>query len=189
MINDILVIMALKKEGGENLEKLGARVVYCGLGKVNAAMVLAEEIMKNPPKLIVNLGTAGSSLFKKGELVACHQFIQRDMDVSPLGYKPFETPFDEVPILIEHPKTFHHLKHGICGTGDSFDTSHDGSKGELVDMEGYALAKVAKKHNIPFACAKYISDGADDRADEDWYEGLKSSPERFEQLFVQSFVK
>lgn len=35
-------------------------------------------------------------------------------------------------------------------------------------MEAYALAHVAKQENIPFLCLKYISDGADGGAADDW---------------------
>ena len=38
----------------------------------------------------------------------------------------------------------------------------------VVDMEAYALAVVAMQEDIPFLCLKYISDGADDNAAEDW---------------------
>lgn len=39
---------------------------------------------------------------------------------------------------------------------------------DIADMEAYALAKVCKNYNIPFVCLKFISDGADDRAGQDW---------------------
>lgn len=35
-------------------------------------------------------------------------------------------------------------------------------------MEAYALALIAKKENIPFLCLKYISDGANGDAADDW---------------------
>ncbi|HEY6900292.1 MAG TPA: hypothetical protein VI233_06605 [Puia sp.] len=38
----------------------------------------------------------------------------------------------------------------------------------VVDMEAYALAFIAMKEQIPFLCLKYISDGADGAAADDW---------------------
>lgn len=188
---DILIVMALEKEGGERLEPLGFPVLYCGLGKVNATYALtkalAGERLESNPRLILNLGTAGSSVFAKGQLVACHQFIERDMDVRPLGYELFETPFDSLPIQLDTKPFFEELESGICGTGDHFDVKHDPNNGQLVDMEAYALAKVALQEGIDFACAKYISDGADDSAESDWYDSLHTAPEKFETLVKEHF--
>jgi len=185
---DILIVMALEKEGGSRLEALGFSVLYSGLGKVNATHALTKYLNQSKPKLILNLGTAGSSIFAKGQLVACHQFIERDMDVRPLGYSLFETPFDTLPTVLECPPYFDELQSGLCGTGDHFDTKHNAINGQLVDMEAYALAKVAALEEVPFACVKYISDGADDSAESDWYDSLHSAPEKFETLVVEHFV-
>ena len=182
--DDILVCMALREEGGAALEELGANVLYTGLGKVNAAYRLTKEVNQQKPKLVLNLGTAGSKLFARGELVACNRFIQRDMDVSPLGFKPFSTPFEKSPLVIEHEKIFHHLPHGTCGTGDSFETDHSHERGEVVDMEAYALAKICWLEGIDFACAKYISDGADADASRHWQESLKSTAQLFSEVYI-----
>ena len=60
------------------------------------------------------------------------------------------------------------LPEGICGTGDNFEMGHAATAYNVVDMEAYALAMIAMKENIPFLCLKYISDGADDNAADDW---------------------
>ncbi len=180
---DVLVCMALKEEGGMRLEEIGATVLYTGLGKVNASYRLTKQIQVAKPRLVLNLGTAGSKLFKRGELVACNRFIQRDMDVSPLGYKPFSTPFENSPLVIEHKKLFNELPHGTCGTGDSFETDHAHERGEVVDMEAYALAKVCWFEGIDFACVKYISDGADEDASKHWQESLQTAAQGFVDVY------
>lgn len=185
---NVLVCMALREEGGVHLEEIGANVLYTGLGKVNATYRLTQALATQKPKLVFNLGTAGSKLFKRGELVACNRFIQRDMDVSPLGYKPFATPFEDLPLVIEHEKVLEELPYGTCGTGDSFETDHSHGRGEVVDMEAYALAKVCLLEGIDFACAKYISDGADEDASKHWQESLKSTADLFVELYL-SLIK
>jgi adenosylhomocysteine nucleosidase len=45
---------------------------------------------------------------------------------------------------------------------------HSAASYNVVDMEAYSLAMIAKKENIPFLCLKYISDGADEDAADDW---------------------
>src|SRR5210317_1749182 len=117
----ILIVMALAEEGGFHFENEGTKVVYTGLGKVNASYKLTRAICEFNPDLVINFGTAGSKTFKRGELVAINSFIQRDMDVSPLGYRKGQTPFEDIPEVIEHKVIFKDLPHGICGTGDNFE--------------------------------------------------------------------
>ena len=52
---------------------------------------------------------------------------------------------EEIPGCIELVSYFDQLPKGICGTGDSFETGLPKVSCDLVDMEGYALAKVCKK--------------------------------------------
>jgi adenosylhomocysteine nucleosidase len=72
-------------------------VVFTGIGKVNAAYELTKAIQQQKPSLIINLGTAGSNYFAKGEVICCTRFVQRDMDVRGLGFKLYETPLSGVP--------------------------------------------------------------------------------------------
>lgn len=144
--------------------------LICGIGKVSATYHLLKAIQRKRPALIVNLGSAGSSHFRRGEVVCCTKFIQRDMDVRGLGYERYETPLSGVPPVLEYGLSMQGLHQGVCGTGDNFEMAHTAAAYNVVDMEAYALALVAMKEDIPFLCLKYISDGADDNAADDWTE-------------------
>ena len=144
------------------------REVFTGVGKIKAAYHLLKAIHEKRPGIIINLGTAGSNLFRKGEVVCCTGFIQRDMNAIPLGFDRYETPFSGEPPLLQYGLRLEHLPEAICGTGDSFDTEHHTTDYAVVDMEAFALAYVAQQENIPFLCLKYISDGADGAAAQDW---------------------
>ena len=74
---------------------------------------------------------------------------------------------------------FHDLEDAVCGTGDSFDTAGPALHCDVVDMEGYAMAKVCRLEGMPFGCAKYISDGADHAAATDWRDSLPRAAEAF----------
>jgi adenosylhomocysteine nucleosidase len=104
-------------------------------------------------------------------------FIQRDMDATPLGFAPYQTPFSDQAVKLEYGNKIGAFPIGTCGTGDSFAVDEDFGNGayDVVDMEAYALALICKEQSIPFVCLKYISDGADGRADEDWSEALKTT--------------
>jgi adenosylhomocysteine nucleosidase len=187
-MSEILVVAAMKEEIQGLLEEEGAEVIYVGIGKVNAASVLAREIAlrsANSIRLIVNFGTAGSTKFPTHSLVECDKFVQRDMDLSPLGFKPGVTPFETDPTVIEFEKRLADLPSGICGTGDRFEIETPKVECDVVDMEGYALAKVAFRSNVPFLSVKYITDGSDANAHNDWAANLPRAAQAFRDLYLR----
>lgn len=163
---DVLFCFALASEAAEVFET--KHKLITGIGKVNAAYELTKAIQQKRPALIINLGSAGSSTFGKETIVCCTKFIQRDMDVRGLGYELYETPLSGLSPLLEYGLQMEGVPEGICGTGDNFEMGHTATAYNVVDMEGYALAMIAMKENIPFLCLKYISDGADGNAADDW---------------------
>jgi adenosylhomocysteine nucleosidase len=188
MISDHAVIMALPNESKGLFEAAGIEVHYSGIGKVNAAFKAFETIQKTGCKILINLGTAGSSHFNAHELVEVTTYVQRDMDVSALGFKVGVTPLDdECPAEIELEAFFSHLPKGVCGTGDSFEIGQPKLACNLVDMEGYALAKVCKKLGVRLISVKYITDGANDVAHLDWEENLLLGAQKLLFLYQEIF--
>jgi len=186
----ILIIMALPVESQGIFERAGVPVLFSGLGKVNAAMALTRRLTEyraagQPLPRVVNFGSAGSRHFASGALVSCRRFVQRDMDVSALGFALGHTPFEVVPAELQFPPMFTHLPEGLCGSGDSFETGAAKLHCEVVDMEAYALAKVCYVEVAPFACAKYITDGADHGAARDWESNLRHAAVAFWQLYQE----
>lgn len=183
----LVVAMAMREEDAGVLTGAGVPVLFTGLGKVNAAAALARHLAARrlagaPPGLVVNFGTAGSPRFRTGELVACRRFVQRDIDLTPLGFPRGHTPFDEHGGTLEFDAVFHQLSEAVCGTGDSFETAASGLDCDVVDMEAYALAKVCRHEAVAFACAKFISDGADPDAARDWRANVALAAHRFLDL-------
>ncbi|MEE5319330.1 hypothetical protein V2L48_10585, partial [Streptococcus pneumoniae] len=153
-----------------------------------AAFKAFEVVQNTGCKTLLNLGTAGSSHFDAHALVEVSHFVQRDMDVSPLGFDVGLTPMDQhFPGAIELEPFFDHLPKGICGTGDSFETGQPKVPCQLVDMEGYALAKVCKKLGVRLISVKYITDGANDTAHLDWEENLLLGAQKL--LFLYQMLK
>jgi adenosylhomocysteine nucleosidase len=180
--------MALRAEGAGLFEAASVPVLYTGVGKVNAAIALTRKLVEAcrggaRQPLVVNFGTAGSTNLPPRTLVACRRFVDRDMDVGALGFAPGVTPFDELPPVLEFPPAFPELPEAVCGSGDSFATAHAGIDCDVVDMEAYALAKACKVAGADFACAKYVSDGADARAAEHWQANVAGAAERFVALY------
>ena len=183
-----LVVIALELEGQGLFERADIRVLYTGLGKVNAALSLARKLASLRaqgalPPLVVNFGTAGSRTFATGSVIACREFVQRDMDVTGLGFALGETPFESLPAKLSFPSVFSGVPEGVCGTGDRFETGAAGLACDVIDMEAYALANACLAENVPFASAKFISDGADESAANDWQASLPTAARAFMALY------
>ena len=183
-----LIVCALEVETQGKLENYD--VLYTGVGKVNATFKLTQKFGKFgsyvPYNLVINYGTAGSRKIKKKQLVDCTKFIQRDMDVTGLGFMKGETPFeDNPPITIKSTSKFNPIgRNASCGSGDSFVEDRTNYYGEVVDMEAYALAKVCYLEKIPFVSFKYITDGADEQAHEDWENNLSDGIKEFKEIVL-----
>lgn len=184
----VLIVCALEIETQGQLEDYD--VLYTGVGKVNATLKLTQKFGKFgshiPYDLVINYGTAGSQVQKyvKGDLVDCTQFVQRDMDVSGLGFKPGQTPFEEdVPTILHSNSAFNPIRdYAVCGTGDSFvqeKTVVDVQS--IVDMEAYALAKVCSHYKVPFISFKYITDDANVTAGDDWLDNVPKGIVKFKE--------
>jgi len=182
MRRNILIVSALDVETQGQLEDWKPHnLLITGVGKVNATYELTKRLAVEGSidydariNLVINYGTAGSRKIKKKTLVDCTKFIQRDMDVTGLGFMRGETPFeDKPPITIESTSEFNPIgRKATCGSGDNFVEDRSQYYGEVVDMEAYALAKVCHHYNVPFISFKYITDGADEQAHEDWEANL-----------------
>lgn len=186
LANTPLIVMALEQESQGMLEALGYEVLYCGVGKINAAYTLTRHLQSHHYDYVLNLGSAGSRSFPHDTLVEASGFVQRDMDATALGCLHGQTPFDASPILLESTLRFSYLPAGICASGDSFVNSPPPITCDMVDMEAYALAKVCLLEDISFACVKYITDGADGTAGNDWQENLHRAAHAFAKLLREA---
>jgi adenosylhomocysteine nucleosidase len=167
-MND-LIFIALPNEAP--LLQSCANVIFTGIGKVNAASVVAEAVERYKPARVFNFGTAGGITVTHG-LHQVGSFVQRDMQCFKLGARPGETPFESLGVVLE-------LGAGLtCSTGDNFVTDPDLEiPADLVDMEAYAIAKICLRKGIEFYCYKFVSDSADETAYRDWKE-MASSGQR-----------
>ena len=194
--DNILIVCALEMETQDKLDDWD--VIYTGVGKINATMKLVDRLTDYNyarPELVINYGTAGSRKYEQGDMVDCTRFLQRDMDVTGLGFKIGQTPFEEdIPIIIQSESDFNPIgKNALCGSGDNFMKGlpyawYKNQSGDVVDMEAYALAKVCRSYGIPFISFKYITDGADGDADIDWEKNVSKGIVKFKEKIL-SLVK
>lgn len=159
MLNRI-ILLALSQEAPVLSQR--PDVFITGVGKVNAAMITAQLILRHRPHEIINFGTAGGVTVSSG-LHRCTRFLQRDMDCRALGFAPGQVPFDAHSVI-------QFGSDGLtCGTGDNFvHGSQPAMPVDIVDMEAYAMARVCVEFGVNFQCWKYITDNANEQAATDW---------------------
>jgi len=189
---DILIVSALEVETQGQLEDY--RVLYTGVGKVNATLELTKVLQKAHlhylppmPKLVINYGTAGSRELPIGELVDCTKFTQRDMNVTSLGFMQGQTPFENnAPIVLDYDHVeFNPIgKKMRCGSGDNFVQDNKEIYSDVFDMEAYALAKVCYHYDVPFISFKYITDGADEHSPGDWKDNCSDGISEFKERIL-----
>ena len=184
------VIVALESELSkdyffDNRPDTSWQITYSGVGKVNAAIEASLISMLPSCDRIINYGTAGIVSKKDliGKLVKPDVIVQRDMFAepqAPRGTVPFEKEETAGNIQMN-------TKTGITlGTGDSFIMEHDPwfdtANIDLVDMEGYALAKSTFANHVSFECYKYVSDFADENAAETWQANANNGASAFMEV-------
>lgn len=177
MKKEFLLCVALKEELDSAKLPQNIQVIYTKVGKINATIAVMNEILLHRPKMIINFGSAGVVRGNINGLCLIKDVMQRDMITSPLA-KRGETPFDTTPSILTSD-----IGKFRCATGDNFVTSPDLWFGQnnidLVDMELFAIAKIAFEYGIPWRSAKFVTDKADKNAGASWEEALRSASSRF----------
>lgn len=162
----ILVVVAMKEEASEilKIEKLKHDVIVTGVGKVNAAMKLAEYLSKNRVHKIINIGFAGGNkTYDVNDVVIIDYAKYHDFDLTMFGYEVGQVPgFPESfkpdqNMLRVALKILKNAKRGHLFTGDYFMTS-EVVEPTVFDMEGTSLFQVAHYFNVPMISVKLISD-------------------------------
>jgi len=180
---DVLVVFALRSEADGHFDAIASPVLYTGVGKVNSAWALTRAILTRRPRLVLDFGTVGSPRFATRTVVECTRFVQRDMDVRPLGLPLGATPFDDLPAVLEVPRRLPDLPEATCGSADHFVSGHDVGECDVVEMEAYALARVCRYEGVDFMAVKFVTDGGDHTAHTDWADNLPLAAEAFRAIY------
>jgi adenosylhomocysteine nucleosidase len=180
---DVVVVFAMRAEAGDRFAAIGSPVLYTGIGKINSAWALTRALMMRRPRLVLDFGTVGSPRFAPHTLVECTRFVQRDMDVRPLGVPLGHTPFDDLPAVLEVPRRFPDLPQATCGSADHFVSGHDVGECDVVEMEAYALAKVCRREGVDFMAIKFVTDSGDAAAHSDWSDNLPLAAAAFRAMY------
>ena len=168
-----LLVVAVAEEAAHLGE--GLPVLLTGMGKVNASAALATVLARGPhPSEVVNLGTAGA--LRPGLQGTTHEIgtvLQHDLDTEVLRTLTGETT--GAPLTLDLPEG---AADGlVLATGDLFVAEESArqrlaAQAHLVDMEGYALASVARAAGVRVRLVKYVSDEAVEGAATTWRDSV-----------------
>jgi adenosylhomocysteine nucleosidase len=168
-----LLVVALEEEA-THLHVSDLPVLVTGVGKVNAAVALATLLGEHSPSHVINVGTAGALRDGVTGTHVIGTVIQHDLDDDAL-FALAGLHFSE-PLQV--------AADGLTlATGDSFvsDTATRerlAKRADLVDMEGYAVARAALTAGVPVTLVKHVSDTANEGAGKSWREGVDDCAEQ-----------
>lgn len=191
------------------------------IGKVAAATTSVALIERFKVGRIVFTGVAGGlgDGVQVGDVVVASEFVQHDMDVSPL-FPRFEVPlYGQARFACDKALTVLLLQasrasleglalpartllhHGLIASGDRFVSGaaeartlstalrQGGHEALAVEMEGAAVAQVCCDYGLPFAAVRTISDRADDTAHVDFTAFVKDVASLYAQAVVRHLLQ
>lgn len=158
------------------------KLIVCGIGKVNAAAAAQRAISEYGAKAIINVGLAGgfAADMQPGDLREVSAAVEYDFDLAKLNgtrigqLDEYDTPYLDAATTGAFPAA-------ILATGDHFNDSEsdyrlirDELGAGLRDMEGAAIAHVAKKAGVKFYSLKCVTNVAGKGAMTSQYEENKA---------------
>lgn len=169
-----LLVVALDEEA-RHLHVSELPILVTGVGKVCAAAALAALLARQRPSRIINLGTAGALRTGLAGTQVIGRVIQHDFDEATIAELTGEHFSEPIELAADGP---------VLGSGDVFVSGGPGREAlvargvDLVDMEGYAVARVARTFGLEVMLVKEISDGAGESAAKSWSDNLHDCADR-----------
>lgn len=158
------------------MRDLGLPILITGVGKVNSAGALGVALSLCRPTCVINAGTAGSLRAGVAGTHVISRVIQHDLDsdaIFALTGMHVGEPLDvHLPewLPADHDRA-------VLATGDVFVSDpvvrdRLAQHADLVDMEGYAVARTARMAGVPAILVKQVSDPADHTAAGTWIDAV-----------------
>lgn len=166
----VVVVAATKAEAAHIPD--GLETVICGIGKVDAAAATTTAVLRAGVRAgvggpegvtVVNVGTAGALRDGRSGLFRPSAVIEHD--ISSEALRALDYPLVDRIALDGGDGT-------VLATGDAFITDPAvrdrlAGRADLVDMEGFAVARACGLLGARVRMLKYVSDDADEAA-MDW---------------------
>lgn len=184
----VLFVMAAEPEYGPHL-RARFRPLMTGVGPVEAAVKVADALARlehrdERPDLVISLGSAGSARLTQCGVYQATRVAYRDMDASALGFPRGETPFLNLPAVLDLPHRISGIDEASLSTGANIvsGAAYDTIAEDMVDMETFAVLRACHGAGVPLLALRGISDGVSEiRQVSDWTEYLHVIDEKLAQ--------
>jgi len=172
---NILLVSATKLEHHDT-QLFGHPIHIVGVGKVLSALNVYKLIQKYKPEHIINFGSCGNlKNYKVGEVLNVGEVYDDFYGCVVPEHKSIKLA--DTSIKLFTTDTFYD-----AGSHYSRHYTNMTSRCDLVDMEGYSIAKVCKDENISVSLYKWISD---DGESDKWQANAAIGYNKFKQVFKE----
>lgn len=153
-------------------------VVVSGVGKANAAAAAQLALARFRPDVLLNVGVAGAlhAPLQVAEVYRVRAAVQYDFDLAAVNGTPVGTLNEYAAREIPLDDAGGGLPLALLATGDRFNDSPadhrflvEDVKADLRDMEGGAVAHVARRAGVACRALKAVSDVAGSGSTADQY--------------------
>ena len=147
-------------------------LIESSIGKVASTLAATTLIDKFNIDQLINIGLAGAiKPIAAGSAYFISSVTQHD------AFIPFDDYQQDMYQSINCTVPKQTTQTAILTTGDQFitDSSTINTDADMVDMEGFAVAYVANRRNIPVTLIKGISDDANNSSEEALFENLNKA--------------
>ncbi len=149
MINpaSALICFAVREEIGKSVLNSGAEVLVTGMGRKNAEERIERRLSANPPALVLTCGFAGGlnpSLPGRTVVFSVDEKTGLALDLSALG---------AVPVRF-------HCAGRVAITAAEKQQLWQLTGADAVEMESEVIREICRRHQIPSATIRVISDSA-----------------------------
>lgn len=159
--------------------------IVSGVGKIKASAATEHLLSHNSVSKVLNFGMAGGidASVNIGDIINVTASYDNDEDLSAFGH-------DKVK---RHLMGIEHLDYqkGVCVSGDKFVNDYQESKtinekynALCYEMELSGISLICNMHEVPIISIKYISDKADENAENDFDESLKNAANQFSDFII-----
>lgn len=177
-MSNILLVSATSLEHGET-ELYGNPIHIVGVGKVKAALNTYKLIQKYKPDHVINFGSCGNLAdHNSGEILPVGEVYDDFFGCVVPEHPPIY--LSDSPFKLFSTDTFYD-----SGAVYSNTYIENIRKCDLVDMEGYAIAKVCKDENIPLSIYKWVSDSGNSL---EWEQNAAVGYSTFKKVFKNKWI-
>ncbi|CAC9580176.1 hypothetical protein [uncultured Gammaproteobacteria bacterium] len=147
-------------------------LIESNIGKVASTLAVAILIDKFNIGRLINIGLAGAiNSLPAGSAYFVSSVTQHD------AFIPFDDYQQDLYQSIDCYVPEHTNKSMVLTTGDQFitNTSMINNNADMVDMEGFSVAYVANRYDIPVSLIKGISDDANHSSEAELFKNLNAA--------------